>query len=214
MPIDVDLYQEHTRGRGLVEVLLRGHLWAEKHLISLIEADTRHPDALELDRMTFFRKMKLAEGLGLLAHNEVESLTTLNSMRNRLAHDLAGHPMATDIETLESKMSQSQIGLADKLMPFYDEGDEDASPEVALSRRLAVLILALITEMEQHSMWHAYWREHRDAMEGYRTMVAIMERIGATPETEDQYRAALGIPDPPTSRDAIIWRHGTPAAQD
>jgi len=81
-------------------------------------------------------------------------------------------------------------------------------------RHAQVLILAVVTEVEQHSLWHAYWREHRDAMEGYRTMVAIMERIGATPETEEEYRAALGIPDPPTGRDAIIRRDEAPAQDE
>lgn len=27
MPIDLDLFMSHMRGRGLVEVFLRGHLW-------------------------------------------------------------------------------------------------------------------------------------------------------------------------------------------
>lgn len=202
MPIDVNLYVEQIQGRSLVEVLLRGHLWVEKHLNVLLEAELSRPKALKLDRMAFSQKTNLADAMGMLSRQEVETLRTLNAMRNRLAHDLYGEPSEEDVSRLEACVPDSQRGLSHKLLEVM--GQEDASDqETVICRRLSAVILALLTEMEQHSQWHAYWREHRSAMEAYRLMVAISERMGATPESEDEYRRAVGIPAPPTPADAI-----------
>lgn len=78
--------------------------------------------------------------------------------------------------------------------------------EALLAQRLAVVVLALLTEMEQHSQRHAYWKQHNLAMEGYRIMVAMFKRIGREPESIEEYRRAVGIPDPPTPGDAIIYK--------
>lgn len=207
MPIDVDLYISHTRGRSIVEVLLRGHLWVEKHLISLLEAELRRPEALDLDRMTFSQKVKLATALGMLHPDEAGAIRILNGMRNRLAHDLSGVPSEEDVARLQRALPKSQRELAAKLLAIMEDEEEGADPEQDLPRELAAAVLAQLTELEQHSQWHAYWRKHREAMEGYRTMVVIMKRLGATPETEEEYRKALGIPEPPTPRDAIVLRN-------
>lgn len=205
VPIDLNLYLSHTHGRSLVEVLLRGHLWVEKHLIGLLESELRRPEKLDLDRMTFSQKVKLADALGMLHPDEVGAIRMLNGMRNKLAHNLAGSPSADDVARLREAMPESQRYLTEKLLAVQQadqhEGDDE---DQKLARELAGAVLALLTELEQHSQRHAYWREHRDAMEGYRMMVAIMKQLGAAPETEEEYRAALGIPAPPTGRDAIL----------
>lgn len=205
MPIDLNLYLSHTNGRSIVEVLLRGHLWVEKHLIALLESELSRPEKLDLDRMTFSQKVKLADALGMLRPDEVGAIRALNGMRNKLAHDLSGSPSREDVTRFGQAMPESQRELAAKLLAVMPvEEVESGDKDHELGRELATAVLALLTELEQHSQWHAYWREHRDAMEGYKTMVAIMKRLGATPETEDEYRQALGIPAPPTPRDAIL----------
>lgn len=214
MPIEIDLFLDHTRGRSVVEVLLRGHLWVEKHLISLLEADLEKPEALDLDRMTFSQKTKLADAFGLLHPDEVGTIRILNAMRNRLAHDLSGAPSDGDVARLEQAQTASQRALAEKLLTIMIE-DGPNDPEHESARRLSAAVLALLTELEQHGQRHAYWRQHRTALEGYAVIVAMSKQIGMTPKTEVEYRQALGIPDPPTASDAIIRRstgsdeHGT-----
>lgn len=78
MPIDLDLYTEHMRGKGIVEVLLRGHLWVEQFLIALIEAEVANPEPLNMDRMTFASKLNLAEALGLLSSGDAKTIRILN----------------------------------------------------------------------------------------------------------------------------------------
>ena len=205
MPIDLNLYLSHTNRRSIVEVLLRGHLWVEKHLIALLESELSKPERLDLDRMTFSQTVKLADALGMLHADEVGAIRILNGMRNKLAHDLSGSPSRDDVARFGQAMPKSQRELAAKLLAVLpDEEPESGDEDHELARELAAAVLALLTELEQHSQWHAYWREHRNAMEGYKTMVTIMSRLGATPETEDEYRQALGIPAPPTPRDAIL----------
>lgn len=114
MPIDLSLYLAHTEGRGLVEVLLRGHLWVEKHLISLLEAELARPEALDLDRVSFAQKVKLADALGMLTPDEEGLLRKLNQARNLLAHDLRGHPTVEVIADLERSAPKSQRSLSRK----------------------------------------------------------------------------------------------------
>lgn len=196
----------HNEGRSLVEVLLRGHLWVETHLVGLLESELANPDALNLDRMAFAQKVSLANALGLLSPDEVATMKVLNRMRNRLAHNLGGEPTEEAIAELEAAAPESQQGLTAKLLervPVEIPGNR-SEQEIALCRRLSFVVLALLAEMEMHSQHHAWWKEHRDALEGYRTMCLVLKKLGQEPETFPEYCKAVGIPEPPKNTDTYI----------
>ncbi|WP_275792871.1 hypothetical protein [Prescottella equi] len=203
MPIDLDLYSEHMRGRGIVEVLLRGHLWVEQFLMALIEAEVANPEPLNMDRMTFASKLNLAEALGLLSSGDAKTIRILNKMRNRLAHDLEGEPGQEELSALEASLSDSQKSLAGKL----SQTDEYAGSPTELEHvvRLAMSILALITEIEYHRQAHSYWREHREAIDAHKMLVAIQKQIGVTePMGWDEWRGRVGIPERPNGTHVTV----------
>lgn len=118
-------------------------------------------------------------------------------MRNRLAHDLKGEPRQEELTAFEASLSESQKSLAGKL----SETEEYRAPssEVEHVARLARSILALITEIEYHRQAHAYWREHREAIDAHKMLVALQKQIGvAEPTSWDQWRERVGgIPERP-----------------
>lgn len=68
--------------------ILRGHLYCEVAITRLLERKLPNPDALNLDRMMFYQKLKLAEATHAVPVYLVEGLTKLNALRNKYAHRL------------------------------------------------------------------------------------------------------------------------------
>jgi hypothetical protein len=68
--------------------IIRGHLHVESKLIQLIESALPEPGAIDLGRLQFPTKLELAVALGLITEDEKRGLAALNSLRNKLAHNV------------------------------------------------------------------------------------------------------------------------------
>lgn len=196
-PIDLELFAEHTRGRSIVEVLLRGHLWLENALIDLIETEVENPRPLNMDRMSFANLVNLAESLGLLAKRDAGALKKVNKIRNNLAHKLHGEPTPEDISSLEKCLSKHQrklVGLALESKEFHDQQSE---PDHVV--RISAAILALLLDIESHRQQRKYRKETRRHHETYMLTMAITERLGGKPTTTWlEWCAKNNIPEPPS----------------
>lgn len=197
MPIDLDLFMSHMRGRGLVEVFLRGHLWVEKFLDDLLEAVLADPAANQLDRMSFSQKVGLAQALGTVAPAEAAPLRMMNKARNRLAHDLAGDASTKDLAALEDSLSGLQKKLFDTQLARH--------PEAGEIRRLEFVVHSILLTLESHRQNHVYERENSTAISTYRLIRALEERSGRTPN-EEEFMRRYGVPDPPSPPD--LWTQG------
>jgi hypothetical protein len=82
-PID-----EHTllRGDENLQLVVRAHLHCEQLLFAMLTEGLRNPSAIDLDRLTFLTKARLAVAMGLMMQDVVPVLTALNSLRNSFAH--------------------------------------------------------------------------------------------------------------------------------
>ena len=89
--------QEDLRSDSPLQVILRGHLWVKAEIVVLLSAAVRYPIHLDLDRMPFANKVKLAVALGLLDEMWLAPLPQLNAERNKLAHRL-DHRVTPDAE--------------------------------------------------------------------------------------------------------------------
>jgi hypothetical protein len=78
----------HISGDAPLEIIIRGHLWVESSLIRLIEEVLPHPEAVDLARFSFPQKLSLGVALGLVRAEYAPAYLKLNSLRNRVAHDL------------------------------------------------------------------------------------------------------------------------------
>lgn len=197
MPIDLDLFMSHMRGRGLVEVFLRGHLWVEKFLGDLLEAVLADPAAIQLDRMSFSQKVGLAQALGAVASAEAAPLRVMNKTRNRLAHDLAGDPTTKDLAVLEDSLSGLQRKLFDTQLVRH--------PEAGEIRRLEFVVHSILLTIESRRQNHVYESENSAAIGSYRLIRALEERSGGGTPNEELMRR-YGVPEPPWPHD--LWTQG------
>ncbi len=112
---DVDCFAELRFAPNVFSLIVRGHLYCESALASLIRNALKKPDELNVDRLGFQMKVNLAAALGLIPTEYKQSLAALSALRNRYVHQL-------DYEVTESDQSdfmntfKSAFGPAAKYM--------------------------------------------------------------------------------------------------
>jgi hypothetical protein len=81
-------FREHLMCPTPLEVLLRGHLWAESELIGILEDTLPYPERIDFSRLSFPLKVALVAANGYLNPDDVPAFLKLNSLRNKIAHNL------------------------------------------------------------------------------------------------------------------------------
>lgn len=87
----------------LTQTVLKGHLLVERTLDSILDVVLFHPDHLETARLSFNQKLQIARSLALRKDQlSIWSLvSSINSLRNELAHNLAGEKRQRKVEILK-----------------------------------------------------------------------------------------------------------------
>jgi hypothetical protein len=114
-----------------IAVLVGVHLHLEAFIIALITAVLPKPDALDIDRLNFPSKLGLAVALGAIPDAAAPALRTINSLRNRIAHNLRA-----ELTEEDSKKLRGELGF---IMAAQDSKLESATP----SQRIALCALVL-----------------------------------------------------------------------
>lgn len=83
-----DRFIDHINADDPLQIVIRGHLYVEAELITLISEALKDSEALDLSRLGFPTKIDLAVALGLLSRDEKAPYIYLNKLRNSLAHNL------------------------------------------------------------------------------------------------------------------------------
>jgi hypothetical protein len=91
-PEDSDDFIKHLTSEQPLEVLLRGHLWVEAELIAVLEDVLPFPRQIDLGRFSFPQKVSLVAAHGFVRPEDVPGYMKLNSLRNKVAHNLAAEP--------------------------------------------------------------------------------------------------------------------------
>lgn len=88
MPSPLEIYQEaiDLRGDENLQLVMRAHLYVEQLLFALLVEALPNPNAIDLERLTFPTKLRLAVAMGLIAEEVIPPLTGLNKLRNGFAH--------------------------------------------------------------------------------------------------------------------------------
>jgi hypothetical protein len=89
---DNDQFIEHITSARPLEVLLRGHLWVEAELIAILQDVIPFPNLIDLDRVNFPQKVSFVAAHGFIRPEDIPAYMKLNSLRNRVAHNLAAEP--------------------------------------------------------------------------------------------------------------------------
>lgn len=87
-------------------VVLRGHLYIENELNKLIDGYLPYAKTLELNKMSFYNKTKLALSLNLLDELTSNALLNLNTIRNNYAHNLKYNVSKKEITDLRISISK------------------------------------------------------------------------------------------------------------
>lgn len=78
----------HIQSENHLEKVLFSHLHIESFLNSILENGAYNHSKLELDKMTYAKKVKLAVADGLIDIDIEQALLKLGAVRNRFAHNL------------------------------------------------------------------------------------------------------------------------------
>jgi hypothetical protein len=96
-----------------VTFIIRSHLYAESKIIRLLSESLPNPRALDIERMSFAKKVDLAYALTLVDERTRRTLTLLNKLRNRFAHNLKSEISENDlsalVECLGSRTSEAEL---------------------------------------------------------------------------------------------------------
>ena len=122
-----------------LQVVLRGFLYIEAELITLVKEKFVEPDVIDLAQVRFETLLRLSVALGLLEKPQIHIYLKLNRIRNAFAHNL---------ETVITK--QAVIDLANTLTPSIKKDVETAfrsfkatTPPERLRTMIYVLLLKL-----------------------------------------------------------------------
>jgi hypothetical protein len=151
--IDPRLF-EHVGEGTPFEVVLRGHLWVEAQLISVLEEVLRFPGEVDLARFAFPQKVALVAAHGFIRPSDVAGYMKLNSLRNRLAHRAGDDPDEASADGLMQAFGSHLRSIID---PFRDDPQWEWS-EWQSRLRLAVLTLYIALDAERDK-YVAYRRE-------------------------------------------------------
>ncbi len=85
---DLEQFWKRVRGRPRGQQLLQAHLYFDHVLTQLLSEALVDPDAVNMRGMGFAQKLNLIQAMGLLPGELVISIEKINSLRNKIAHDL------------------------------------------------------------------------------------------------------------------------------
>lgn len=121
-----------TRARAYIiqptnalEMLLKGHLYIESLLISLIEAAAVEPAALELDRLGFANKVAIAAAIGGLPSDMAPAVRRLNKLRNEVAHRLDVAITAEQVNEIHSLLPERLRAIRQEHWAHIDDAIVD-----------------------------------------------------------------------------------------
>ena len=80
-----------------ISPILKGHIFIEKILETLLSNNLKNPDALFKSRRSFDLKIDIARGMGLINEKYVSAFKAINNVRNNYAHK---HDYKVSIEDL------------------------------------------------------------------------------------------------------------------
>ena len=120
-----DKYLAHINASDPLQIVIRGHLHLEAELNQLILFRFASPEALDLSDLSFPRRLDLAVALGCLNAADKPPYLFLNSLRNKLAHDLNYDVTPKDLRDLINCLSPKLRGIHKTIVKANPQLKED-----------------------------------------------------------------------------------------
>lgn len=123
------MQDELSRPDETAVIILKGHLLVEEHLNRIIDVGLPHPEKLEKERFRYVQLLQIVRSVAPADHPMFDLIVHLNSLRNHLAHSLAGekrrrkveeflrkflelHPPAASVSIVESGIEANAVACA------------------------------------------------------------------------------------------------------
>ena len=115
----LDTFIEHLEAEDDLAALLRGYLYVEVGLTHDIQKRLSHPEALNVQRLRFPEKIDLAIALGAIRKEDKPPLIKLNSLRNKVAHNLQYNISVQDVRDIYNSFDPDMTALANGAAELY-----------------------------------------------------------------------------------------------
>ncbi len=84
----IRLYNALYLTEDILSFIVKGHLYCEAALGEILRQDFKHPEMVDIDRLGFSTKVNLCTALGIVWLDLRPGLLKLNSLRNKIVHNL------------------------------------------------------------------------------------------------------------------------------
>lgn len=202
MTIDKSQFEKHLfEPESAFEILIRGHLWMEYLVNSILTINMTDSRALDLGRIGFRQKIDICQAFGFITKDDGNSLRVLNHLRNKLARNLTAEPSEREIEELIRILSNTPRVAYDAMMRV-SAVIQQVNSDVNLSR-LRYWFLAFAIHLDYLCAITKYNKDNdfkliQVAAARYASIHYLGEEL-----TEEQARQQFGLSDPPKVADSI-----------
>jgi hypothetical protein len=125
--------------------LLQSHLYYDHVITQLLSDALANPDAVNVNRMSFSQKLQFISALNLLPAQLVSSIDAINSLRNKIAHELDFEISDRDVRDLENCTPKY-------LRDVISTEDGRESGPVRFNELLRVVLLQVEVIRQQHAL--------------------------------------------------------------
>lgn len=174
-------------------MMIRGHLWVEVCMNRMLTLEMAAPTAVDLDRMTWRAKLDLCQALGRVGADEVGLFRRLNSLRNRLAHQVDAEITDRDVDELfEASAGMFRTGLVSQHVERPDH----------VRGRLYRVFFASVMILEHRNDRRQWELDNKAAIDAFHLGMALYDLQGITYDPKEM-RMRFDFPDPPDPHD--VW---------
>lgn len=85
---DIPSLKKRVRDDDPAQVFIQAHLYLDHIITRLLSESVPFPRLLQLDRTGFSQKLQLVAAMGLLHPSQIAPIKVINSIRNKIAHQL------------------------------------------------------------------------------------------------------------------------------
>jgi hypothetical protein len=198
--IDRQQFEKHLfEPESSFEILLRGHLWVESLMNSVLEAHIVDAKALDLDRVAFRQKVDIAQAFGFITQEDGAAFRVLNRLRNKLAHNLTAEPNEDDIRALVNTLAGPAKAAFDAVMKV-PEVMQQAGPKYF---PLRYWFFCYAMYLDHLCAMARYRKENELKLVQVAAVRVASEKYRGIEITEEEARRQFGLADPPDVADSF-----------
>lgn len=147
---DLATFHNHLDQEAEIEVVIRGHLYLEHVLIEMIKETLSKPQLVKLERVSFLTKLELCAANQLVDEKFFGAIRFVNTIRNRVAHDLTYELTPTDKKTLFELVPQFGQTL---ILERGETGERFELDEIPIGHFFKVMGVLLDLNRQRHVEW-------------------------------------------------------------